>query len=1234
MLKNTGERLILEQSWNLMTTLEHLHRYNAVSALVKDKVILDAACGTGYGSHLLSKYAKKVTGIDLSEDAIEYAKERYSNPNLEYKNMSITDIELPDNSLDAIVSFETIEHVTAECQVGFLEEVSRTLKKDGMFIVSTPNDQLLRDISFGSYENEFHLCELSESEFVELLKKYFPCVEIYYQTVTEVSSIVKKGNKENAGRIYSMADANVMGRYYIAVCSYKPVENVSLNSCMLPKPEEYFDERYFTKCSRVYLDMGEGYTGQDYVECKYVSRDGKKFKVEFSLADFENRHIHALRFDPCEYGARIKIESAQSYGGNMELAAANAEEKKDGYDVFMTLDPIYEIRTENADEIKKISISGEIDSIPNWVVIENQRKQYEKLQLNLEKERQSEAVLQEEIKQIKIHQEMQVETLNEQMETLKEQVRSLKEQLKYTDEVSKKRDENITYLSNELAGCNNRLNIAEKENSTLSAANDKLETEKQNLILQRKQLQNRFEEASRNYEAICNSSFWKATKPMRGIADTVKRISKKKVLNDNISDQTAENKTDAAAVPQDAMPKEIRADLLWNWDKEMMQQYNPLVSIIVPNYNHAPYLRERLDSIYNQTYSNYEVILLDDCSSDESRAILDEYAERYADRTQKVYNTENCGKPFRQWDKGIALASGELIWIAESDDYCEQNFLEEMVPLFKRESVMLAFARSVFMQDGRKVWSTEEYLSDLPELFWDKPFTMTAHNLVNVGFGIKNIIPNVSSAVFRNMGTFSTEKNPLWEQMKLCGDWVFYLNLIRGGCVSYTNKTTNYYRVHQKSTSLNVQKTETYYIEQCEVSKFVVRNYKVNMSIFETVLYNLKEHYKAIQCAPDGEIVEKYYKINEIIKEQEKRNPNILMACYSMKMGGGETYPLFLADEMKKEGLAVTVLDFCMDTYDKKVRDMLSANVPLVEIRSLDYFYQIVAQLGGEIIHSHHASVDEAIASWLNDNPSLKCKHVVCLHGMYEAIDETVCERTLEKVTKSCSKFIYTADKNLFSIKKFGYEEKIRMEKLPNGLPEKEVHPVDRSELGIGKNDFVLCLISRALPEKGWAEAVEAVKKANLISAKPIQLLLIGEGEMYDRLKNEEDPYVHFLGARGNIRDYLAMSDAGFLPSRFPGESYPLVVIDSLMCCKPVIATDLGEIKNQLSMEDGKLAGILLRLDDWKLDTDEMARVIVDLAENEEMYLELVNRARIVKEKFSIEKVVKNYLRIYKEILN
>lgn len=106
--------------------------------------------------------------------------------------------------------------------------------------------------------------------------------------------------------------------------------------------------------------------------------------------------------------------------------------------------------------------------------------------------------------------------------------------------------------------------------------------------------------------------------------------------------------------------------------------YNPLVSVIIPNYNHAPFLKERIDSVLNQTYRNFEVILLDDCSTDNSREIIESY--RGQEKISHIeYNAANSGSTFKQWEKGINFAKGEWIWIAESDDVADINFINELI---------------------------------------------------------------------------------------------------------------------------------------------------------------------------------------------------------------------------------------------------------------------------------------------------------------------------------------------------------------------------------------------------------------------------------------------------------------------------------------------------------------------------------------------------------------------------
>ena len=104
----------------------------------------------------------------------------------------------------------------------------------------------------------------------------------------------------------------------------------------------------------------------------------------------------------------------------------------------------------------------------------------------------------------------------------------------------------------------------------------------------------------------------------------------------------------------------------------------PSISVIIPNYNHASFLRQRIESILNQTRQEFELIILDDASTDNSRDIIEMY--RHDPRVSHIiYNEKNGGSPFKQWNKGIELAKGKWIWIAESDDYAEPEYLEKLL---------------------------------------------------------------------------------------------------------------------------------------------------------------------------------------------------------------------------------------------------------------------------------------------------------------------------------------------------------------------------------------------------------------------------------------------------------------------------------------------------------------------------------------------------------------------------
>ncbi len=190
----------------------------------------------------------------------------------------------------------------------------------------------------------------------------------------------------------------------------------------------------------------------------------------------------------------------------------------------------------------------------------------------------------------------------------------------------------------------------------------------------------------------------------------------------------------------------------------------PLVSIIVPNYNHEKYLVQRLECIFNQTYSNFEVILLDDCSSDKSREILLGYAKNPR-VSHCVFNTTNSGNTFIQWNKGIELAKGDYIWIAESDDFCELNFLEELIqPVLNDHKIKLVYCQSNKVDEmGKITGSWLNHTDNLDASLFLTSFVMDGNEFIERFLIHKNVIPNASGVLFQKERTKAKERDgELW----------------------------------------------------------------------------------------------------------------------------------------------------------------------------------------------------------------------------------------------------------------------------------------------------------------------------------------------------------------------------------------------------------------------------------------------------------------------------------------
>jgi glycosyltransferase involved in cell wall biosynthesis/SAM-dependent methyltransferase len=672
---------------------------------------------------------------------------------------------------------------------------------------------------------------------------------------------------------------------------------------------------------------------------------------------------------------------------------------------------------------------------------------------------------------------------------------------------------------------------------------------------------------------------------------------------------------------------------------DLSAPFNPEITVIVPNYNHAPYLRQRLNSVFYQTYRNFRVILLDDCSNDNSRSILHEYAQKFAGKTELIVNPSNSGSAFAQWRKGLELAKTDLVWIAESDDFCEPNFLEALVPYFRDEAIQIAYCPTVFVgTDGRTLdFSYDAYTSALDPVKWKSDYVETSHCEVRNALGIRNTIPNVSSALLRHPGNLGLLSDPGWLNMRICGDWVFYLHHLRGGKIAFTRGSCSYYRYHDSNTSRQTYKLPRYYEEHKIVAQTLAELYSVEPALFEKQRHFLREHWDYVfkEELPPSWKFEEAYNFEGIKASASHRLPNVLVVGHDFVTGGGEVFAIRLAGALQEKGFGVTFYDFDGQEGAPEFRPLLPPNIPVIQRgpHNADVA-RVVQDFGIEIVHTHHGSTDDYFAGRVQSNGHA-CRHLVTMHGMYEAMGDSIPAGHLEKLTGAVDHWFYTADKNLDPFKHSNLYKGSKFTKSRLGMKHPTPCPIPRSTLGIPQGAFVVCVASRALPEKGWVESIEAIGCSRKETGKDIHLLLIGRGQVHLRLIEQgTPPYVHLLGFKSNPVDYYAMSDLGLLATRYRSESCPLTIVECLMAGRPAVACDVGEIRSMLTTPDGGIAGALVGLEKGLVPVLQLASAINKFATHESAYLEAKALAQVAANQFDIESIVKQYEEIYAEILD
>jgi glycosyltransferase involved in cell wall biosynthesis len=659
--------------------------------------------------------------------------------------------------------------------------------------------------------------------------------------------------------------------------------------------------------------------------------------------------------------------------------------------------------------------------------------------------------------------------------------------------------------------------------------------------------------------------------------------------------------------------KYFKKDLL-----KYKKEYN--VSVIVPNYNNEKYLDRRLKTILNQTILPYEIIIIDDKSSDNSLIVINNYISEFKKKnikTKLIVNDINTGSGYFNWIKGIKLATCELIWIAESDDYCDLNFIEKLINYFNDLSVSITYSNTIFVdKKGNQIWTMEDYLNNNK---WKQNFIKSTIKLVYNIWSYKNIIPNVSSCIFRkpDKNILNVIDSFLEKGLRLNIDWLFYLLISKNSSIGYSVNTNNYYLNYNNSTSKKIQKKKCYLNEHIHTLKYIIENFKINKNNINLLYENLKKH--CLENSLSLKYLDNIYDINYFYNLHNSQTINkILIYNYSFEIGGGEIFPIYLANELYENNIDILF----MTNYDKnvnlKILDLLNPNIRIVN--NYNNIENIIKDFDITHVNTHHQLCDSVILNYKKEKyiSNDKLKHYITDHGMYNTKSaETL--HLFNLINHQKTNIVCIAKNNL----KNYTDLSTPIFELPITIKDYKINKneeIKREDLNLKDTDFIITLASRGLKEKGWVEIIQIVKLLNR-KYNNVHLLLIGDysNEYTTSLKNkyENDNNIHFLGFQEKVKRFFNISDLGVLPTYYDGETTPIVLFECLYSNIPFISSNIGDIKTMLY---GKYdyAGSVIDLLNNQIDILSYLKELKCYITNKEYYLKKQNEI-----KYAIEKLTK-----------
>ncbi len=671
----------------------------------------------------------------------------------------------------------------------------------------------------------------------------------------------------------------------------------------------------------------------------------------------------------------------------------------------------------------------------------------------------------------------------------------------------------------------------------------------------------------------------------------------------------------------------------------------PRVSVIVPNYNCFPFLSERLESIYRQSFKDYELILLDDVSTDSSLVHLRAWQPKFPD-SQLHEGQTNSGSPFIAWQKGISLASGDLLWIAESDDYCEYHLLSSLVPKFVNPNLKLAYAKSIPVDNygASQGDYSNLYLDRISEGRWSKSYTATANDEINIALGRANSIPNASAIICDRLAAYNAIQNTVG--LRLAGDWAFYVSVIKGGEIAFCYDVTNYHRRHSGTITSSIEGSTRYFQELADVGALISALYGPNVER-DTAARTFQD-YERLRFglhtdAPKGSLSKFGYLPDQAESSGLQLLPGLLYGVGDLSVGGAQTFAARFVSAWAQKGSRAVLAVNDINNVSDAVMSMISPDVVVVSFAEIERqgIENYMSSMDLSWILTGHWWAERAVGRLLEGTKD-KSKWLTVMHGCHDTVIDNVesfpgWKEDLLRAETLCDGWIWTAPKNKRVFDR-GFVHPKRLTHIVNGFAPVSLKPTRREDYNIPNDALVFTIASRAIEEKGWLLTYKVFNRLAKKWAPRVKsrLVMVGDGpakEQIDALGVDPDRIL-MLGFIDNLAEVISISDVCLLPSWFSGESLPLTVIEFLAQGKPAIVSDTGLCGWAIQGEGTSDAGFVVSLDRESGQVDELKleEAMEKFFYNRDLASQLEPAAKMAFQKFDFDLMMSKYVAFFQSL--